>query len=282
MSKILSKKQIRVKRIAISITAAVALIAVILFYLIVTESGHWLVDNDEFDHVNWVVVLDGQTADMERTDFAAGLMLDGKADSILILGRRYLRNRSNAEFYADDFLQQGPFDSNAVFIVPHDDPSTIGEAFTIVPWLKKHHADTVLLITAAAATHRVKRIFTTLSGESPVYLTTDIHHPQYNADIWYTNRESCKQWLREWAALAVSYYDLWNADTLSIKDSVFYKSIVSAKDFEDQKNPVVDLQSLLPKVQKQLEESVPDSVTEQTKEPATDSTVTDSTQIKKD
>lgn len=260
MSKLPTKKQIQKKRIILGATALVAVFAVIAFYLIMTQSGHWLVDDDDFDHVNWVVVLDGQTADMERTDYAAEMMASGKADSALILGRRILRNRSNAEFYLDDFMKLGNFDSNAVFIARHDDPSTIGEAYTIIPWLKKHNADTVLLLTGAASTYRVKNIFKTLSGDRPVYVTKDVHHYQYNADSWYTSRESRKEWLRGWAALFVSYIDLLPAGNLTASDSFYYKPILSVKEFEAEKEPIVDLQSLLPKVQEKQQELAADTV----------------------
>ena len=256
MAKLPTKKEIQKKKIILSAVAAAFVLLIIVFYMVMTRSGHWLVDDDEFDHVKWAVVLDGQSADMERIDLAAELMASGKVDSVLILGRRILRNRSNAEFCLEDFMRLGNFDSNAVFIARHDDPSTIGEAYTIIPWLKLHKADTVLLITGAAATHRVKRIFNVLSGESPVYLTTDVHHYQYNADAWYSSRESRKEWLRNWLSLAASYFDLLPAGNLTEADSFYYKPIVSAKGYEAEKNPVVDLQSLLPKVKEKLEEPV--------------------------
>jgi hypothetical protein len=257
LAKLPTKKQIQKKKIILSAIAAAVVLLVIAFYLIMTHSGHWLVDDDEFEHVSWVVVLDGQTADMERIDLAAEMMASGKADSVLILGRRVLRNRSNAEFYLEDFMRLGDFDSNAVFIARHDDPSTIDEAYSIIPWLKMHNADTVLLITGGASTHRVKNIFQTLSGETPVYLTKDVHHRNYNADSWYTNRESRKEWLRGWAALFASYIDLLPAGNLSASDSFYYKPIVSAKEYEAEKNPVVDLQSLLQKAQKKIQETSP-------------------------
>ncbi|MCQ2124237.1 MAG: YdcF family protein [Fibrobacter sp.] len=260
MAKIPTKKEKkRIKRL-ITIASIGFVLLVIAFYLIMTQSGHWLVDDDEFDHVKWVAVLDGQSADLERSDYAASLLAEGRADSVLILGRRCLRNRNNAEFYVDDFMKQGNFDSSVVFMAPHDDASTIGEAYTIIPWLKKHKADTVLLLTTAAATHRVKRIFTKLSGESPVFLTADIHDFRYSADSWYTNRESRKNWLREWAALAVSYVDLWPAGNLTEADSTYYKPIVTVAEYERQKSPIVNLQDLLPKVQKKIAEATPDSV----------------------
>lgn len=270
MTKLPTKKQIQKKKIILSIVAAAAVLLVIAFYLIMTQSGHWLIDDDEFEHVKWAVVLDGQSADMERTDLAAELMASGKVDSVLILGRRILRNRSNAELYLEDFMRLGDFDSNAVYIARHDDPSTIGEAYTIIPWLKKRKIDTVLILTGASSTYRVKRIFSKLSGDTPVYLTKDVHHYFYNADSWYTNQESRKEWLRGWAALAVSYIDLFRAGNLTAEDSFYYKPIISAKEYEAEKNPIVDLQSLLPKEPQKIIETAVDTVKK-------DTTVSDST-----
>ena len=264
MTKLPTKKQIQKKKIILSIVAVAAVLLVIAFYLIMTQSGHWLIDDDEFEHVKWAVVLDGQSADMERTDLAAELMASGKVDSVLILGRRILRNRNNAELYLEDFMRLGDFDSNAVYIARHDDPSTIGEAYTIIPWLKKRKIDTVLILTGATSTYRVKRIFSKLSGDTPVYLTKDVHHYFYNADSWYTNRESRKEWLRGWAALAVSYIDLFRAGNLTAEDSFYYKPIISAKEYEAEKNPIVDLQSLLPKEPQKIIETAVDTVKKDT------------------
>ena len=272
MSKLPTKKQIQKKKILLSVTAVVCVIFVIAFYLMMTRSGHWLVQDDEFGHADWIVILDGQSADMERNDFAAELFANGRADSVLILGRRIFRNKFNTEFYLDDFMRQGNFDSNTVFIARHDDPSSISEAYTVIPWLKKHHADTVLLITGASSSYRVKNIFKTLSGESPVYLTKDIHHYFYNADSWFTNRESIKEWIRGWLAVAGSYVDLFSVDTLTAADSFYYKPIVSAREYEAEKNPIVDLQSLLPKIQEKITE--PDTVKADTT--VKDTTVKDS------
>lgn len=264
LTKLPTKKQIQKKKIILSIVAVAAVLLVIAFYLIMTQSGHWLIDDDEFEHVKWAVVLDGQSADMERTDLAAELMASGKVDSVLILGRRILRNRNNAELYLEDFMRLGDFDSNAVYIARHDDPSTIGEAYTIIPWLKKRKIDTVLILTGATSTYRVKRIFSKLSGDTPVYLTKDVHHYFYNADSWYTNRESRKEWLRGWAALAVSYIDLFRAGNLTAEDSFYYKPIISAKEYEAEKNPIVDLQSLLPKEPQKIIETAVDTVKKDT------------------
>lgn len=281
MSKILKsdKNNQKKKNFSVGIALLILLVIAVLTYAIFEKSGHWLVQDDEVEHVKWVAVLDGQTADLERSDFAANLIKEGKADSVLLLGRRVYRERSNSEFYAEDFMKLGAFDSNAVFLVPHNDPSTISEAFSLIPWLKKHNADTVLLLTDAASTYRVKRIFQKLSGNSPVYVTKDIHHVTYNPNCWYSNRESRKDWLRGWAALFASYLDLFNTDTLEAVDSSYYKPIKSYAEYKREFRSNVNLQKLLPKIEDKIKtesekETVKDSVKATIKESAKDSSKT--------
>ncbi len=59
---------------------------VIAFYLLISYSGRWLVRDDSFGHVSWAVVLDGQSGDLERSDFAADLVREGRADSLWCSG----------------------------------------------------------------------------------------------------------------------------------------------------------------------------------------------------
>lgn len=220
----------RRRRFHIGVILGVLFLILLLFvYLFIGRSGYWLVDDDSFEHVSWVAILDGQTADMERSDYTLKIMEEGKADSVLILGRRVFRDKNNADYYADDFMRSGNIDSGRVFLFRHNDPSTLEEALSIVPWFKSKNVDTVLLITSAAASNRAKHIFTTLAGEKPVFITVDIQHYLYNSKNWFFERESRKIWLREWFALFNSYYDLWNVDSLVI-DSLKIPDIKSLKE----------------------------------------------------
>lgn len=233
------------------VTIGIVTILVICFYFVMTSSGSWLLQNDEFSHVKWVAVLDGQTAELERTDYAAKLLREHKVDSVLILGRRVYRTHSNAEFYAEDFMKQGNFDSNAVFLAMHDDPSTFEEARTIIPWFKKRNVDTVLLVTYSAATKRAAKIFNTLAGGKPHFIVTEGNDYIYTPDSWFASRESRKIWVKEWAAMMVATYELWNIDTLGIADSAYLKPIRSLA--EENKEGLVDLQKMLVSVRKKLD-----------------------------
>ena len=78
------------KKTFVVIGILVFLVAVFI-YVTVTMSGHWLVKDDEFEHVKWAVILDGQSADLERNDYVANLLAAGRVDSVMILGRRVYR-----------------------------------------------------------------------------------------------------------------------------------------------------------------------------------------------
>ena len=252
MTKILMQDKNTRKRSRKVLGAIIVVVFCLLaaIYVVVEKSGKWLVVNDEFEHATWAVILDGQSANMERNDYVADLKAQGKVDSVLILGRRVYRDKSNVDFYAEDFMRLGKFNPATIFLVRHDDPSTLSEACTIIPWLKKHKADTVLLVTAAPATRRAKRIFETLSGDSPVYVTADIgYKQQYIADAWIFNRESRKSWLREWFAYAHSFFDLAGASTFTESDSTYFSKIRSIAD-EEKDEPIIDLVSFQQEAEK--------------------------------
>ncbi|HOG68613.1 MAG TPA: ElyC/SanA/YdcF family protein [Fibrobacteraceae bacterium] len=268
----------RRRRFHIGVILGVLFLILLLFvYLFIGRSGYWLVDDDSFEHVSWVAILDGQTADMERSDYTLKIMEEGKADSVLILGRRVFRDKNNADYYADDFMRSGNIDSGRVFLFRHNDPSTLEEALSIVPWFKSKNVDTDLLITSAAASNRAKHIFTTLAGEKPVFITVDIQHYLYNSKNWFFERESRKIWLREWFALFNSYYDLWGVDTLEL-DSLKLPEVKSLKE-ERISLPKVESTKWISIKETFLKNHVSDSILK-VDSAKTDSTKKDSTKIK--
>ena len=213
------KEKRRAKIVTRTRIVVAVVLCILLFYVLVSYSGHWLVRDDSFEHVNWVVVLDGQSGDLERSDYAAKLVREGKADSVLILGRRVFRDKNNADFYAEDMEEVGGVDPSRIYIYRHDDPSTIEEAVSVIPWVKRRAPkDTVLLLTAAPATRRAAFLFNTLSGGHPAFITVDLHDWRYNAKTWIFEREARKNWLREWAAILNAKWDLLGVDTLLVSD----------------------------------------------------------------
>lgn len=191
----------------------------LLAYIGIRFSGTWLIKSKTVDHVPWIAVLDGQSAGMERTDFAVKMLTSAQADSVVVLGKRVFRDRFNSDFYVEDMQRQGSLDLTRLFLIRHDDNSSMDEAYSLIPALKVRGVDSVLLLTSEAATRRVDKIFNRLAGGSPVFITMGIKDPLYNPRTWIHNRESRKIWLKEWASYLVSFYEL-----------AFVKPIVPIKD----------------------------------------------------
>lgn len=187
---------------------AIFFCGLIALYVAVQWSGRWLLLDQPVEKVRYAVILDGQSADMERSDYAVQLLLEAKADTVILLGRRTLRDRNLAEFYFDDMMRQGQVDASRIYLLKHNDDSSLEEAYSIVPILKQRGADTVLLVTQNAATRRIFNIFSKVAGSSPVFKTVVIPDPWYEPDSWIHNRSSRKIWLREWAAMLASWWDL--------------------------------------------------------------------------
>ena len=204
-----------------------------LFYCFGYNSTRFFIQKDDYKHVSWVVVLDGQTADLERTDYALKLLETGKADSMLILGRRVFKDKSNADFYFENLATENTVDSSKIFLFRHNDPSTLEEAVSIIPWLKERNADTVLLLTSSLATRRAASIFNTLSGKRPVFITDVVPYYNFNSDFWITSREMKKVFVREVLAFIQSRFDLLFMDTLVVEKERI-KEILSVQ--EEYKN----------------------------------------------
>lgn len=206
----LARKQKKQKKKQLLIALVIIIVfLLIIFYWLLNRSGYWLIQDNAFNHVSWAVVLDGQTAELERTDYVSELMEKGKVDSVLVLGRRVYRDKNNADFYAEDMMRTETLDSGAVFLWRHNDPSTLEEAISIIPWFKKKNVDTVLLITSAPASCRVAHIFNYLAEGSPTFITTDIKHYTYNPASWLREREIRKLWFREMLAALQAKWDLF-------------------------------------------------------------------------
>lgn len=275
----LSKRQRQKRRNRrLSILLALVVVFLIALYVIIARSGYWLVKDDPFEHVSWVAVLDGQEADMERTDYAADLLRMHKADSVIVLGRRVFRDKYNADFYAEDMMRVGDLDSSRVFVLGHNDPSTVEEAMTLIPWFKARGTDTVLIVTAAAATARASYIFNTLSGNKPYFKTVDIHHYSFNPATWASVREARKWWLRELAANIAARFDLMFVDTLQADRSKL-GVYISMRDEVLQKDP--ELSQMNAPVKPVVKEIVVDTLVSDTAA-VVDTSRKDSTQDIKD
>jgi len=254
------------------------LLLVVVAYISIRWSGEWLVKDQPVDHVRWAIILEGQSADMERTDFGVKLLLEGKVDSVIVMGRRVFRDRNNVEFYLDDMEEQGgALDASRIYLFKHDDNSSLEEAYSVIPALKQKGIDTVLLVTRGVATRRVNQIFNKLSGGSPVFLTVNLEDARFDPRTWIHTREARKIWLKEWASLLISQIELLGAD---IADPIAGKTYpmeraVAVSETKNSGDILVPIAALLSSDSKSSSSAVKSSSSSQAKVPdfsaATDS-----------
>ena len=129
----------------------VGLLATATFVLI---SGRLLVVDNPPVHTSWAVVLDGQSAQMERSDAAMHLFRLERFDSLALSGTPVFRSYYSSHFTAKDVLHQG-LPAGKMVELQHDAQSTIQEARYLVPFFRGRNADTVLLITSASTIRAV-------------------------------------------------------------------------------------------------------------------------------
>jgi len=202
------QKRRKIRRRSVIVAAIILVLALIFSYISIRFSGTMLIEDEPFTHVKWAVILEGQTPDLERNDYAVKLLMENKADTIILMGRRVFRNRNNVDFYLDDMLKQGDIDIRRIYLFRHDDNSSLEEAYSIIPALKLKGVDTVLLVTRGASTKRVSAIFNKLAGGKPVFITTDLEDATFNPRTWIHTREARKIWFKEWASFLVSKVEL--------------------------------------------------------------------------
>lgn len=190
----------------------------ISFYFLVRFSAFWLIANDEYDHVDYVLVMDGQGPDMVRSEYALELLEKGKADTIVLSGRRVYRNQFNSEFYRDEMLAMGDYNPSQILTIHHDDASSLEEAKTAIPYFMVRKADTVLVITASMASARVASIFQALTPEEgPVFIATDMEFKDFiQPENWMTFREGKKQWLLEMLKRLYTYWEILGSEPVSL------------------------------------------------------------------
>jgi uncharacterized SAM-binding protein YcdF (DUF218 family) len=174
------------------------------------RSGRWLIREDGFAHVEWALVLAGESRDCERTDAAIRLLQEGRIDTMVLSATRVFKNRYQSEFMLDYAIQQG-VPRDRVFEFRQDTYSTQEEARLLIRQFRLQNLDTVLVVTSNYHTARARRIFRKLAQGFPVVLVASADYPLFDPNAWWSNRESRKIWFSEWMKTFFTAYELWRA-----------------------------------------------------------------------
>jgi uncharacterized SAM-binding protein YcdF (DUF218 family) len=162
----------------------------------ILRSGQWLLYQDNFQHVNWAVILGGESRDMERTESALELYGQGKVDTLVISSIRIFKNRYAGEF-ARPWLLDKDIPASHVYELRSDAQSTMEEAAFIIGQLRQMGIDTVLIITSNYHTRRSRKLFRGLAQGFPHILVHGAQTPGFQPDAWWASRQGRKIFVLE-------------------------------------------------------------------------------------
>lgn len=171
----------------------------------VWKSGRWLVAGDPFEKASWTVILAGESRDVERSDAALRLYLDGRIDTLVYSSPRVYKDRYASEFMTEYLAKEG-YPREKLFEFRHDAYSTLEEARALVRQFRWQNLDTVLIVTSNYHTARTRRIFRKLAQGYPHILVYPAEYHFYDPSAWWSTREGQKHWLLEWAKTFQTYF----------------------------------------------------------------------------
>lgn len=225
------------------IIGVLTIISIGLFFIISFSAKILMVETQPFK-TRWALVLDGQSRDMYRSDFALIMLKEKLIDSIAISGARNFKSKYNSEYYLDEM--QSSYDIKIPAIqLQHDAYNTLEEAYSLRSFFKERPLDTVMLITSNYHSERAEMIFNRVFNGKPFFKSVNINNSDFSSFVWERNRSMRKIWLISWLKYINSYLE---SDSLVMPSAqvvpwVFQKeqSVLTPMDT----NPSVILDSLL-------------------------------------
>ncbi len=92
--RIKKKKKFTIKKLLGLWLLLPGLLFLLFLFAFVWKAGNWLVHGDYFEHVDWAIVLEGQSRDCERSDAAVELFSRNKIDTLLLSSLRIFKRDS--------------------------------------------------------------------------------------------------------------------------------------------------------------------------------------------
>lgn len=169
----------------------------VLMPILLWSMGFMLVNEDEFKHHEWALVLEGQGHTLYRTEAATELYLAKKVDKIVISGGAIVPQFFKSEFYAKEVVKAG-VPQEDIYQVGHYAQSTLEEAVQVMQFFRERKVDTVVLVTSAYHTARAKRILNQVSQGNPYFITPVIEDPEFNPNTWMFERHARAIFVLEW------------------------------------------------------------------------------------
>lgn len=208
--KLFSKIHIKTRKrlLLVSIVPAIILLS---FYLI-SNAGVWLVKKDKLEKADAIVILMGSIAD--RILEAKDLYTQGYSKKILVVNSYISSGKelepygihvpNNSELSKKALVQLGIPDS-LIHILPASAISTQEEAYKIAEYVSSNpKRRSILLVTSNSHSLRATMIFEDTFNDQGIeakIITAPSKYTEYNAQQWWSDRQSAKQVFFEYAKI---------------------------------------------------------------------------------
>ena len=189
-------------------------LAITASLLLFRSAGTFLIKNDLPQKTTHSIILMGSIADrvVEAKDrYEAQLtnkiiLVNSNQTGLEALAPYGITLPNNTGLSIQTLRQLGIPDSSIIFL-PGKTKSTRDEADTLVSWIKKNNIpiQSISIITSSAHTRRAAMIFNDAFSDNNLSIqisTAPSKYRNFNAQKWYTDRESAKQVFLEYTKLA--------------------------------------------------------------------------------
>jgi len=187
---------------------SIVAVFLVLVLEIVLHAGTWLVVQDPLAPAQVIVVLSGRMPD--RAIEAARLYRQKAAPEVWVSqppGPTAVLAEMHIPFVGEDFYNervllalQVPADSIRIFLQPA--VNTEREIEEIARLARSSDIHTVIIVTSAPHTRRVRAIWNRLVGDSPKLIVRYPIDDPFNAGHWWRGTQDALDVVREWLGLA--------------------------------------------------------------------------------
>ncbi len=194
------------------ILAGLLLALFVLLLIFLRNAGSWLVKVDKLKQADALIVLTGSTGD--RAQYAADVFHSGQAPKVFIVhnyepGKEYFADKGiylpNAAEITRDLLLQLNVPDSSIILLAAQARSTKDEARVMQSYVKQNPGlQSLILLSSASHTRRSMIIFRNRFHRQELQtelISAPSPYTGFNAQRWWTNRESAKDVFNEYTKL---------------------------------------------------------------------------------
>ncbi len=172
----------------------------------------WVIE-DPVEHADALLLLGDDNFFADRATRASELFRQKLAPVVVASGRRLRPSAGISELMEHDLIERG-VPKEQIIRLPHDADNTREEAEVLARFVAAHQWRKVIVVTSNYHTRRARYIFLHVFPESIDVRVASARDGDYDAQHWWENRKSLKQFTRELAGMFVAVWELRSGSRL--------------------------------------------------------------------